>query len=368
MQVRAAISNGQGAFALESIEVAPPLGDEVLVEMRAAGVCHTDWDSLRNGRRMVIGHEGAGLVLAMGPDVRSLSVGDHVILNWAVPCGACFMCDRGKHHLCEINSPVIGAPHGPGHARPEATTHDGAPLERSFHLGTMSTHTVVREAAVVPMPADVPFPSASIVGCGVMTGYGSVVNAARVAPGDTVCVLGAGGVGLNVIQASRISQASRIIAIDTKSHRLDLARRFGATDTVHARSDDAGLTNAAREVHALTDGRGADFAFECTAVPELGAAPLAMVRNAGCAVQVSGVEQEIVVDMNLFEWDKRYINPLYGQCQPARDFPRILEHYAAGELALDELVTRTYALDDLEVAFDDMLSGKNAKGVLVIAE
>lgn len=147
-----------------------------------------------------------------------------------------------------------------------------------------------------------------------------------------------------------------------------MARRFGATDCVIARRDDPGLGDAAREVHTILGGRGADYAFECTAVPELGAAPLAMIRNGGVAVQVSGIEQEILVDMNLFEWDKTYINPLYGQCRPQIDFPDIMDLYARGELALDELVTREYPLDELGAAFDDLLEGRNAKGVVLMEQ
>jgi S-(hydroxymethyl)glutathione dehydrogenase/alcohol dehydrogenase len=156
-----------------------------------------------------------------------------------------------------------------------------------------------------------------------------------------------------------------IIGVDVNPVRLEMARRFGATHAVTASREDRGLAAAAAEVKALTGGRGADYAFECTAVPELGAAPLAMVRNAGTAVQVSGIEQEIAIDMNLFEWDKIYLNPLYGQCRPDVDLPALLRHYAAGRLLLDELVTRVYPLDELGRAFEDMHEGRIAKGVLV---
>ena len=141
--------------------------------------------------------------------------------------------------------------------------------------------------------------------------------------------------------------------------------RFGATHSIVADPFDSGLMAVAAEVQALTAGRGADYAFECTAVPELGAAPLAMIRHGGMAIQVSGIEQPITIDMNLFEWDKTYINPLYGQCRPDRDFPRVFDLYAAGTLLLDELVTTTYPIDDVDRAFEDLLSGRNAKGVLV---
>ena len=155
-----------------------------------------------------------------------------------------------------------------------------------------------------------------------------------------------------------------IIAIDVNPNRLDMARQYGATHTLVADRADKGLMQAAQQVKAMTNGRGADYAFECTAIPELGAAPLAMIRNAGIACQVSGIEQEITIDMNLFEWDKVYINPLYGKCRPEIDIPILLNLYQKGDLLLDQLVTRTYSLDDLALAFDDLLAGRNAKGVI----
>ena len=209
------------------------------------------------------------------------------------------------------------------------------------------------------------FPAASIISCGVMTGYGSVVNAAKVKAGSSVVVLGTGGVGLNVIQGAKIANAGKIIAIDINTNRLLMAEKFGATHTILADKADTGLLKAAEKVKELTNGRGADYAFECTAIPELGAAPLAMVRNAGTAVQVSGIEQDITIDMRLFEWDKIYINPLYGKCRPQIDFPEIVSLYEDGALLLEEMITRTYTLNNLDKAFDDMLKGKNAKGVIV---
>jgi S-(hydroxymethyl)glutathione dehydrogenase/alcohol dehydrogenase len=191
------------------------------------------------------------------------------------------------------------------------------------------------------------------------------VNAAKVTPGSSVVVLGTGGVGLNVIQGARIAGAAPIIAVDVNPGRLEMARQFGATHSIVADKADTGLLKAADEVKKLTNGRGADYAFECTAIPSLGAAPLAMVRNAGTAVQVSGIEQDINIDMRLFEWDKLYINPLYGKCRPQIDFPIIIDLYEKGQLLLDEMVTRSYPLSELSNAFDDMLSGRNAKGVIV---
>ncbi|MFD0796122.1 Zn-dependent alcohol dehydrogenase [Maribacter chungangensis] len=365
---KSAIATGDGKFIVDQVIVADPGPDEVLVQMKAAGLCHTDHDSLSWGKPIVMGHEGAGIVGAIGKDVLHVAVGDSVILNWATPCNNCFQCNRGNEHICENNSPVVAGANGytQGHAHLEGTTYKGSPIERSFNIGTLSEYTLVKASAVVKNPLKtISFAAASIISCGVMTGYGSVINIAKVTAGSSIVVLGTGGVGLSVVQGAKISKADKIIAIDINEKRLAMAKQFGATHTILAHKNDKGLLKAALKVKKLTEGRGADYAFECTAVPELGAAPLAMVRNAGTAVQVSGIEQEIPFDMNLFEWDKIYINPLYGGCRPQQDFPKILERYASGALQLEEMITKTYTLEELPLAFDDMLSGKNAKGVIL---
>ncbi len=365
---KAAITDGVGNFTIEEIEVHDPQRDEVLVKIKAAGLCHTDHDSLNWGRHIIIGHEGAGVVVKTGEDVEGLLPGDNVILSWATHCGKCFQCLAGNQHLCEVASPVAagGNDYTPGHADPSGTTQNGKPVLRSFNIGTLAEYTLVKSSAVVKNASHkMSFPAASIISCGVMTGYGSVTNAAKVKAGSSVAVLGTGGVGLNVIQGAKIAGAAKIIAVDINEQRLAMAKKFGATHLVLADKADTGLLKAAEKVKELTGGRGADYAFECTAIPQLGAAPLAMVRNAGTAVQVSGIEQEITVDMRLFEWDKIYINPLYGKCRPKIDFPEIVALYDDGTLLLEEMVTRTYPLNELQKAFDDMLAGKNAKGVII---
>jgi len=368
LKCKAALANGTGGFSIEEMEIDEPEADEVIVQMKAAGLCHTDYDSLNWGKRLVMGHEGAGIVMKTGDAVTEVSSGDRVLLNWATPCGHCFQCLEGNQHICENNSPVVAGNNGysAGHAHLFGTKWKGEAVERSFNLGTLSEYAIVKATAVVKnISSHLSFEAASIIGCGVMTGYGSVVNAAKVKPGSSVVVLGTGGVGLSVVQGARISGATRIIAIDINQQRLDMSMNFGATDIIIADKNDKGLLKAAVQVKELLNGRGADYAFECTAIPELGAAPLGMIRNAGTAVQVSGIEQEITIDMNLFEWDKVYINPLYGKCRPQIDFPKIIELYEKGSLLLDEMITRTYRLEELDSAFDDMLQGKNAKGVIV---
>lgn len=361
IEAKAAITNGKGDFSIEKIQVGAPNDNEVLVQLKAAGICHTDWDSLTWEDRftwsdaMILGHEGAGIVQAIGKNVKHVDIGDTVLLNWAIPCHDCFQCLHGNYSICE----------GEKHPTKETTLWKNIPVQRSFNIGTLSTHTVVKKEAVIRIDVDINFAAAAIVGCGVMTGYGSAVKAAKVEAGSCVVVIGCGGVGLNVIQGARIAGAAKIIAIDLKSSRLEMAKEFGATHVIQPTKEDKDLINTFTRVKSLNDGRGADYAFECTGVPALGAAPLRMVRNAGVAVQVSGIEEELTIDMNLFEWDKIYMNPLYGKCNPPIDFPKLFQLYQKGDLLLDELVSQTYSLDQLDQAFQDMLSGKNAKGVII---
>jgi S-(hydroxymethyl)glutathione dehydrogenase/alcohol dehydrogenase len=362
---QAAVADGKGSFTIKTVTVNPPRHGEVLVAIKASGICHTDYDSLGRGEPFILGHEGAGVVEAVGEGVSHVAPGDAVILNWAIPCRSCFQCQQGNQNICEWYSPVTGRDPDHGQAHQGATQWRGRPLGRSFNIGTLSSLTLVRQQAVIPMRPGIPFASACIIGCGVMTGFGSVVNAARLVPGSSAVVLGTGGVGLNVIQGARIAGAGKVIAVDVNPQRLEMAGRFGATHRILASRDDAGLLAAADEVKSICGGRGADYAFECTGIPALGPAPLAMIRNAGMAVQVSGIEQSIEFDMNLFEWDKIYLNPLYGKARPEFDFPKLMDLYQRGLLMLDELVTRTYRLEALQEAIDDMLAGRNAKGVVL---
>jgi S-(hydroxymethyl)glutathione dehydrogenase/alcohol dehydrogenase len=357
MRAKAAISDGRGNFVIDEFELGEPQENEVLVRIIASGVCHTDFDHMNCwNRTYIMGHEGAGVVEQVGLGVLNVKQGDRVLLNWAIPCGDCFQCRRGAENICEDRPTVPD----------ERFDYKREIINADFNLGTMSTHAVVPRQAIVKIDVAIPFTSAAILGCGVMTGFGSVVNAAKVEKGSSVAVLGTGGVGLSVIQGAFHAGAGKIIAVDVNRERLDLARRFGATHAVLADREDKGLLNAAKQVKKMNDGRGADYAFECTAVPELGSAPLAMVRNGGTAIGVSGIEQPIRFDMELFEWDKLYMNPLYGQCRPWVDFPALLSLYERRRLKLDEMVTRTYPLDDLGRAFEDMHRGFNAKGVLLM--
>lgn len=365
LRARAAITNGQGDLRLDAVDVSAPVGREVLVQIKAAGICRTDIQSLTWGRPLVVGHEGAGVVAGVGPDVRRVRVGDRVVLNWAIPCGTCAACGRGDEALCAAwvedgGDDVSAAP------RPTKSRHNGREIERAFELGTFSEYAIVDEAAVTRMPDNVSFESACIVGCSMMTGVGAVLNVAKPPPAASVAVLGCGGVGLNVIQAAALCSAAPIIAIDRSSDRLERARAFGATEAVLA----GGIEEIVSRVRQLTFGHGADYAFECTGESDLAFAPLRLVRHGGAALQLSGFEKghKASVDLADLHWNKTYTTVLYGGCVPERDFPRIFEFHAAGRLKLNELITRTYDFDETLKAVDDVMSGRVAKAVIRMSE
>ncbi|HTV00945.1 MAG TPA: alcohol dehydrogenase catalytic domain-containing protein, partial [Luteitalea sp.] len=208
----AAIADGAGQCTIDEIDVASPRTDEVLVAIKAAGICHTDHASLSWARPLVMGHEGAGVVREVGAGVTHVAPGDRVVLNWCIPCGTCVACMRDDTVLCETSLPAHVMAPSRGHAHADGTRWRGRPIDRSFNIGTLSGLTLVRKEAVTPIPELVPFAAAAIVGCGVMTGVGSVVNVARVQHGESVVVLGCGGVGLNVVQGARMVGASPIVA------------------------------------------------------------------------------------------------------------------------------------------------------------
>lgn len=362
----AAINDGAGNFSIDAIEVDPPAAGEVRVTMAAAGVCHTDHASLHWPGPLVMGHEGAGHVESVGAGVRGFVPGQPVLLNWAIPCGDCFQCARGAQTLCERTHELDVARLGSSRAHAGGTRWRGQAVGRAFHLGTFAQYTLVRAEAVTPLPAGLPPDPACILGCAVMTGVGSALNVAAVAHGESVAVLGCGGVGLNVVQGARLAGAATIIAIDRVQSRLDHARTLGATHLLSTDTGDADHENLVARVQALTDGRGVDHAFEATGVPALAFLPLQLARNGGNALQVSGAHGAGNVELPRFFWNKRYLAPLYGGCVPERDFPRLFDWVARGELELASLVSHRYPLESLGEAFEDMLTGRSAKGVLRI--
>jgi S-(hydroxymethyl)glutathione dehydrogenase/alcohol dehydrogenase len=344
-------------------ELAP---HDVLVRIEASGLCHSDV-SVQSGALpfptpIILGHEGAGVVEEVGSAVTGVAPGDHVVLSAIIACGRCASCQRGTPNLCEWGLPTIFSclqPDGGFRARDA----DGRDLYQFACLGTLARRAIVPDLAVIPISRDVPFEAAALVGCGVLTGVGAVFNRARVRPGDSVAVIGCGGVGLNVIQAARLAGATTVIAIDPQPAKRDLAADFGAGDLIDPRA-----TDVLERVRELTGGRGVDYAFECVGIG-------ALVRQAWDAIAIDGTvvaigvaatEDVCELPAQAFSTsEKTLMSCLYGTARPRIDMPLYLELYRQGRLKLDELVTRRYALSEVNQAVADLESGANARGVVV---
>jgi S-(hydroxymethyl)glutathione dehydrogenase/alcohol dehydrogenase len=347
-------------FEIETVELAPPRQGEVRVKLAASGVCHSDL-SIQRGKLplpppRIIGHEGAGVVEELGPGVTTLAVGDHVVLCWMYPCGRCVDCGRGRPAHCPValGRMFMGPDGGPRFT----VKGQGIP----HWVGSFAEHTVLPESACVKIRPDAPLDKACLVGCGVMTGVGAVLNTAKVEEGDAVAVFGAGGVGLNVIQGAVLAGAGRIIAVDLLDSKLALAREFGATDTVNGAKGPA--EQAIRE---LTGGRGVDYAFEVIGLPKVIEQAYASLARGGKVVVVGAPAVDAQVTLPAFPIsmeEKGVIGSLYGSPRFQYDMPRLIDLYMAGKLKLDQLVTRTYDLADLNTALAAMEKGELARGVI----
>ena len=343
---------------IEELDLNDPGPGEVLVKMMASGVCHSDWHVVKGewGHQdvpSVLGHEGAGIVESLGPGVSHLKPGDHVVLAWKNNCGLCEMCQKGWPNLC-----------------PRSRTPSSKPVLRGTDveinqlagLGTFGSYTVVPEGAAVRIDEDIPFPQASLVGCGVTTGVGAAINTARVQPGSTVAVFGCGGVGLNCIQGAAIAGASTIIAVDLLDNKLEMGREFGATHTVNASDGDP--VEAIRE---LSDGEGVHYAFEAIGLVE---APFVQsircTRSRGVTVWVghAPIDTPVTIDARDIMYEKMVIGSMYGSARPHIDFPRLLNLYREGRLKLDELISRSFPLEEVNAAFDVLSNGEVARSVL----
>jgi S-(hydroxymethyl)glutathione dehydrogenase/alcohol dehydrogenase len=361
----AALGQGDGSFAFAEIVEDDPGPGEVRVRLAAAGLCHTDVASLRWPGPLVLGHEGAGHVDAVGPGVEGFASGMPVLLNWAIPCRHCEPCTRGDLPLCDRTLESDPDRYGTSRSHAGATLLDGEAIRRSFNLGTFSAYAVVRAEALVRLPDWLAPDRACVLGCGVMTGVGSVLNIAGVRAGETVGVMGCGGVGLNAIQGARIAGASRIVAIDRVAERLELATALGATDTILVSGDEP--DRLIEEVRDRTARHGLDYMFEATGQADLAFLPLRLVRNGGTVLQLSGSHGVVGATMTDFFWNKRYLTPLYGGCVPERDFPRLFDWVRSGDIDLALLTSRSYGLADLGEAIDDLLAGRTVKPVLRLA-
>ena len=343
---------------IEELDLNDPGPGEVLVKMMASGVCHSDWHVVKGewGHQdvpSVLGHEGAGIVESLGPGVSHLKPGDHVVLAWKNNCGLCEMCQKGWPNLC-----------------PRSRTPSSKPVLRGTDveinqlagLGTFGSYTVVPEGAAVRIDEDIPFPQASLVGCGVTTGVGAAINTARVQPGSTVAIFGCGGVGLNCIQGAAIAGASTIIAVDLLDNKLEMGREFGATHTVNASDGDP-----VEAIKELSDGEGVHYAFEAIGLVE---APFVQsircTRSRGVTVWVghAPIDTPVTIDARDIMYEKMVIGSMYGSARPHIDFPRLLNLYREGRLKLDELISRSFPLEEVNAAFDVLSNGEVARSVL----
>jgi S-(hydroxymethyl)glutathione dehydrogenase/alcohol dehydrogenase len=364
MRIDAAILWEQGQpLSVEAADLDAPGPGEVLVEIKAAGVCHSDLHPARGDWPMkvpvVLGHEGAGIVREVGAGVSSVAAGDHVVLCWAPPCGVCPPCREGRAVLCDRVEKITYRNKLPsGASRLHARGRDVAPF-----LGTacFSSAVVVPAEAVIAAPKDVPFDALATLGCAVLTGVGAVTNAGQVPPGARVAVVGAGGIGLNVIQGAVIAGAEQVIAVDLRPAPLALATQFGATHTLDGASD---MTKAIRE---LTAGRGVDFAFDTVGSPATLTSSLAAVRKGGAVVLTGLARADTLAAFPTFPFvmqEKRLLGSVYGSGQPARDIPRLIALYQDGRLKLRELVARTYTLNGVNDALDALAASDGARGVI----
>jgi S-(hydroxymethyl)glutathione dehydrogenase/alcohol dehydrogenase len=347
---------------IETIELKPPRADEVLVKVAASGICHTDLSvvqaRLPHPPPVVLGHEAAGIVEEVGSAVTHLTPGDHVVMSAIPSCGRCFYCLAGESHLCEagIQSMINGLEY--------IFEKDGVAISRFAGVASFSERTVVRGPAAIKIPKDVPLDKACLVGCGVITGVGAVVNTARVRPGQTVAVFGCGGVGLNVIQGAVLCGAATIIAVDLLDKKLQWATQFGATHTLNAGS----VGNVAEAIRSLTSGVGADIAFEVIGMPAVIAQCLASVRRGGKVVMVGapGFGEELTVPAAIIPLEgKSIIGTLLGSANMHHDIPKLLDLYMKKKLKLDELISRRITLDEVNSAFEWMEKGEVARSVIV---
>ncbi|MFH8771866.1 Zn-dependent alcohol dehydrogenase [Streptomyces sp. NPDC017958] len=347
--MRGVVFDGKQVQVVDDLAVREPGPGEVLVAISAAGLCHSDL-SVVDGTipfpvPVVLGHEGAGVVQAVGAGVSHVVPGDHVALSTLANCGTCPECDRGRPTMCRQ---AIGRPGRP-------FSRGDRPLHQFACNSAFAERTVVKAVQAVRIPKDIPFSSAALIGCGVLTGVGAVLNRARVDRGDTVVVIGTGGIGLNVLQGARLAGALRIVAVDANPAKEAVARQFGATD----------FLTSAKGVRDLLP-TGADHVFECVGRVELIRQAVDLLDRHGQAVLLgvprASAEASFVVSSMFL--DKAILGCRYGSSRPQRDIPLYAELYRQGRLLLDELVTETYPVEDFEKARADAEAGRVARGVL----
>jgi len=340
----------------QDVDVADPGPGEVKVKIHAAGVCHSDLSAMNGTLPMpapcVLGHEGAGEIAAVGAGVDQVAVGDHVIVAWTPPCGTCRACRRGQPNLCvQIFYNIAGA---------AKFSQGGSPVFGFAGTGTFAEEMVVPQQGVVKIPDDVPYEIGALIGCGVTTGVGAALNTAKVEPGSSVVVYGAGGVGIAAIQGARIAGAAEIVAVDMVESKLKDALRFGATRGVKPNEVDA----ANMEINA---GEGFDYAFECIGLPQTIRAAYDAVRRGGTAVIVGAGSSEKMVEFNCFElffMEKKLLGSYYGSADVRKEFLRLINLWKAGRLDLDGMISARMDVSKAQDAFEAMKKGEIIRQIL----
>jgi S-(hydroxymethyl)glutathione dehydrogenase/alcohol dehydrogenase len=346
------------AVVVEEVEVDEPGPHEVLIRTAAAGVCHSDLSvttgAIPRSLPVVLGHESAGVVRAVGSLVTYVESGDHVVTCPSLFCGHCTYCLSGRPALCRREG-LLRAPGGP-----PRISAAGRPLPQFAEIGSFSELLLVHENSVVKIPDDMPLDRAALLGCGVTTGLGAVFNTAGVSPGETVAVIGCGGVGLSAIQGARIAGALRIVAVDPSESRRELALELGATATV-----DPGLGSPAEQVISITDG-GVDHAFEAVGSTKTVSDAFSMLRPGGTATVIGAlIGKTIELDGSLLLPERRLQGSLMGSNRFRIDIPRYVDLYLQGRLRLDELLTAHFGLDEINEAFATAKKGEGARTVVL---
>lgn len=365
MKTRTAVIHAPGeAIRVETIELDPPKDHEVLVRMVAAGICHSDYHivvgDLPSYLPLALGHEGAGIVESVGPNVTNCKPGDHVVLAFIPSCGHCRYCTEGHSNLCNMGAAILMGPQLDGTFRMHGESGD---VGQMCVISTFSEYTVVSDMSIVTIPDYYPLNRAVLVGCGVATGVGAAIHRARVQAGSTAMVIGCGGIGMNAVQGAVMAGARMVIAVDVNDFKLEKAKEFGATHTINSTREDPVAIS-----RDLTWGEGVDYVFEAIATPAtIGQAYACTGKNGTvCVIGLTPATAESIPisPLDLVLSQKTIMGTLYGDSQPRFDIPNLLKMYSAGKLKLDELVTRTYTLDQVNEAYADMVGGKNIRGVI----
>ncbi len=366
MRTRAAVTYGLNQpFVVKELELDDPKEHEVLVHLVASGVCHSDWHHVTGDQiaqlPMIFGHEGAGVVERVGAAVTHVQPGDHVVMSYLPSCGTCRWCTSGRTNLCDLGAYTVQGPQLDGTFR--FHDDDGVGLGQFCLVSTFSEWTVVPAQSVVKVHPWYRLDRACLVACGVTTGVGTAIYRGEVQPGDDVLVLGCGGIGMNIVQGARIAGAKRIIAVDIEDWKLEKAKELGATHTVNARHQDP--VEVAKEV---TWGVGVDRSFEAIATAETIAQAVEALSKDGTATVVGLTRHDAtqlpINPSDFVLWQKTLKGSLNGGCNPRNDIPLMLSMWEAGQLDLDTLVTKEYRLEQVNDAFEDLLAGRNLRGVI----